>query len=93
MLLTHGHNDHVGDAVAILKKTGAMLVANFEICMYLVGKGVSGDKINPGNHRRHGRLRRLHHHLRPGAAFFVLSGRGGQNIYLGNPARAGAAFS
>lgn len=49
VLLTHGHNDHVGDAVAILKKTGAMLVANFEICMYLVGRGVSGDKINPGN--------------------------------------------
>ena len=26
-----------------------MLVANFEICMYLVGQGVSDDKINPGN--------------------------------------------
>ncbi len=49
VLLTHGHNDHLGDSVAILKKTGAMLVANFELCMYLVGQGVSGDKINPGN--------------------------------------------
>jgi L-ascorbate metabolism protein UlaG (beta-lactamase superfamily) len=49
VLLTHGHSDHVGDAVDILKKTGAMLVANFELCMYLVGKGVSGDRINPGN--------------------------------------------
>lgn len=49
VLLTHGHNDHVGDSVAILKKTGAMLVANFELCMYLVGQGVSGDTINPGN--------------------------------------------
>ena len=49
VLLTHGHNDHVGDAVAILKKTGAQLVANFEICMYLVGQGVSDDSINPGN--------------------------------------------
>ena len=45
----HGHNDHLGDAVAILKKTGAQLVANFEICMYLVGQGVSDNKINPGN--------------------------------------------
>ena len=35
--------------MAILKKTGAMLVANFEVCMYLVGQGVSGDRINPGN--------------------------------------------
>ncbi|WP_274629184.1 metal-dependent hydrolase [Arvimicrobium flavum] len=50
VLLTHGHNDHIGDSAAILKKTGAMLVANFEICMYLVGQGVSGDRINPGNH-------------------------------------------
>ncbi|MFI0846235.1 metal-dependent hydrolase [Mesorhizobium sp. IMUNJ 23232] len=49
VLLTHGHNDHVGDAADILKKTGAQLVANFEICMYLVGQGVAGDKINPGN--------------------------------------------
>ena len=49
VLLTHGHNDHVGDALAILKKTGAQLVANFEICMYLVGQGASGDRINPGN--------------------------------------------
>ena len=49
LLLTHGHNDHVGDAVEILKATGAMLVANFEICMFLVGQGVSGERINPGN--------------------------------------------
>jgi L-ascorbate metabolism protein UlaG (beta-lactamase superfamily) len=49
VLLTHGHNDHIGDAVDILTKTGAQLVANFELCMYLVGRGVSGEKINPGN--------------------------------------------
>ena len=49
VLLTHGHNDHIGNAADILKKTGAQLVANFEICMYLVSQGVSGDRINPGN--------------------------------------------
>jgi L-ascorbate metabolism protein UlaG (beta-lactamase superfamily) len=49
VLLTHGHNDHLGDAADIVKKTGAQLVANFEICMYLVGQGVSDEKINPGN--------------------------------------------
>lgn len=31
ILLTHGHFDHVGDAVAIAEKTGARLVANFEL--------------------------------------------------------------
>ncbi len=49
VLLTHGHNDHVGDAAAILKHTGAQLVANFELCMHLVGQGVSDTRVNPGN--------------------------------------------
>ena len=31
ILITHGHFDHVGDAVAIAKKTKARLVANFEL--------------------------------------------------------------
>ncbi|MEX0343883.1 MAG: metal-dependent hydrolase [Rhizobiaceae bacterium] len=50
VLLTHGHADHIGDAAEILKSSGAMLVANFEICMFLVGQGVEEGKINPGNH-------------------------------------------
>lgn len=49
VLLTHGHSDHIGDALAILKETGAMLVANFEIAMFLAGKGVRRGKLNPGN--------------------------------------------
>src|SRR5262245_5598871 len=28
ILLTHGHRDHVGEAVAIAKKTGAALITN-----------------------------------------------------------------
>jgi L-ascorbate metabolism protein UlaG (beta-lactamase superfamily) len=31
ILITHGHFDHVGEAVAIAKKTGARLVTNFEL--------------------------------------------------------------
>ncbi len=31
ILITHGHADHVGDAVAIAKKTGARLITNFEL--------------------------------------------------------------
>ncbi|MGE0231351.1 MAG: metal-dependent hydrolase [Flavobacteriaceae bacterium] len=48
VLLTHGHDDHIGDTAAICKATGATLVANFEICMYLNGQGV--ENISPGNH-------------------------------------------
>jgi L-ascorbate metabolism protein UlaG (beta-lactamase superfamily) len=36
ILITHGHFDHVGDAVAIAKKSGAKLVANFELGTNLV---------------------------------------------------------
>lgn len=50
VLLTHGHDDHIGNALDICKTSGAQLVANFEICMYLVGQGVSDSQINPGNH-------------------------------------------
>lgn len=47
ILLTHGHDDHVGDSVEIAKKTGAKVVANFEICMWLNAKGV--ENIDPMN--------------------------------------------
>ncbi|EFO29338.1 metal-dependent hydrolase [Roseibium sp. TrichSKD4] len=45
VLLTHGHDDHVGDSIEILKKTGAQLTANFEICMWAGAKGI--ENINP----------------------------------------------
>lgn len=47
ILLTHGHSDHVGDTIAIAGKTGAKVVANFEICMWLASQGV--EKIDPMN--------------------------------------------
>lgn len=50
VLVTHGHHDHLGDAQAILNASSAQLVANYEICMYLAGKGLSQKRINPGNH-------------------------------------------
>ena len=36
LLVTHGHFDHVGDAVAIAKKTKARLVTNFELSMNMI---------------------------------------------------------
>jgi len=41
ILVTHGHGDHIGDAVAIAKRTGATIIANFEIHNL-----VSKDKVN-----------------------------------------------
>jgi len=49
VVLTHGHSDHVGDTVAIIQRTGAKLVATFELCQYLGAKGVQAtDPMNTG---------------------------------------------
>lgn len=41
ILVTHGHYDHVGDAAAIAKRTGAMVISNFEIAEWMRKQGVS----------------------------------------------------
>jgi L-ascorbate metabolism protein UlaG (beta-lactamase superfamily) len=49
ILVTHGHGDHVGDTVEIAKATGAKVVTNFDLCMYLAKQGVeSFDPMNTG---------------------------------------------
>jgi L-ascorbate metabolism protein UlaG (beta-lactamase superfamily) len=45
ILITHGHGDHIGDAVAIARRTGAMAISNFEICNWLQAQGVS--RVHP----------------------------------------------
>lgn len=48
ILLTHGHNDHVGDTVAIAKRTGALVVALNELAVYLGSKGIETHPMNIG---------------------------------------------
>src|SRR2546423_2975505 len=40
ILISHGHSDHVGDAVALQKKTNAKIVAAFELGAQLAAAGV-----------------------------------------------------
>jgi L-ascorbate metabolism protein UlaG (beta-lactamase superfamily) len=47
ILLTHGHADHVGDTIALAKKTGATVVTNYDLCMWLAAQGV--EKFDPMN--------------------------------------------
>ncbi len=39
ILLTHGHHDHVADLIPLAEKTGATIIASFEIAAYMEGKG------------------------------------------------------
>ena len=40
ILITHGHGDHVGDAVAIAKRTGAKVISVNEIAAWFSKQGV-----------------------------------------------------
>ena len=40
ILLTHAHNDHVGDTVSIARRTGAKVIATFELGTWLGQQGV-----------------------------------------------------
>ncbi|PYR31136.1 MAG: metal-dependent hydrolase, partial [Acidobacteria bacterium] len=40
MLVTHGHEDHTADAVAVARETGAEVVAPYELALWLRQKGL-----------------------------------------------------
>ncbi len=40
ILVSHGHGDHLGDAVEIAKRTGATTISNYEIQTWLASQGV-----------------------------------------------------
>ncbi|KUO97088.1 metal-dependent hydrolase [Ferroacidibacillus organovorans] len=48
ILLTHAHSDHVGDTVAIAKRTGAQVVAVFELAAWLMGQGIQVHPMHLG---------------------------------------------
>lgn len=52
ILLTHGHGDHVMDAERIAKRTGAMIVSNYEIATWYESKGITNvHGMNHGGQR------------------------------------------
>lgn len=48
VLISHGHGDHIADAVSIARRTGATCISNFEITQWLGAQGIA--KIHPLNH-------------------------------------------
>ncbi len=49
IIVSHGHGDHMGDAVAIAKRTGATIIGNYEIAMTCANQGAKNiHPMNPG---------------------------------------------
>ena len=48
VLVTHGHFDHVGDAVEIAKNNNAPVIAPFELVNYCTEKGATGHPMHIG---------------------------------------------
>ena len=49
ILITHGHADHTGDAVAVARSSGAPVVAPYEVSVWLGKKGLQKvTGMNPG---------------------------------------------
>lgn len=79
ILISHGHGDHLGDAVPIAKRTGALVISNYEIASYCQSQGCKAHPQHIGGSRNYpfGNLKlTIAHH---GSSF--PDGR-----YAGNPA-------
>jgi L-ascorbate metabolism protein UlaG (beta-lactamase superfamily) len=92
ILVSHGHGDHVGDTLAIAKRTGAKVISNHEIAGWLSKQGVDahGQHIGGGYHHPFGYLKltqALHGSALPDGSYggnpagFLLTTNDGQKIY------------
>lgn len=53
ILISHGHGDHVGDAVNIAKRTGALVISNFEIATWFENQGIEAHPQHLGGGYQH----------------------------------------
>lgn len=93
VLITHGHGDHVGDAVEIARRSNALVISNFEICNWIAKQGVKTHAQHLGGGFRHpfGYLKltlALHGSALPDGSYggnpagFLLTTNEGQKIYM-----------
>lgn len=52
IVVTHGHGDHLGDSVDIAKRTGALVVSNFEIVNWFGARDCQGHPMHIGGGRQ-----------------------------------------
>lgn len=48
IIVTHGHNDHLGDTVELAKEHDALVIGNFELATYLGWQGVKTHGMSIG---------------------------------------------
>ena len=93
ILVSHGHGDHVGDAVAIARRTGAKIISNFEIANWFEKQGleVHAQHLGGGFQHPFGYLKltlALHGSALPDGSYggnpagFLLTAPDGQKIYM-----------
>ena len=93
ILVSHGHGDHVGDAIAIAKRTGATVISNAEIAGWFEGQGIKAHAQHIGGGFKHpfGYLKltlALHGSALPDGANggnptgFLLTTNDGKKIYM-----------
>jgi L-ascorbate metabolism protein UlaG (beta-lactamase superfamily) len=93
ILVSHGHGDHIGDAVEIAKRTNALVISNAEISGWLQKKGIKTHAQHLGGGYNHpfGYLKltcALHGSGLPDGSYggnpagFLLTTHAGKKIYL-----------
>ncbi|MBN1147821.1 MAG: metal-dependent hydrolase [Anaerolineales bacterium] len=94
ILVSHGHGDHVGDAIAIARRTGATVIANFEIATWFEAQGIHNvhpQHLGGGFAYPFGYLKltlALHGSALPDGSYggnpagFLLTSPGGQKVYM-----------
>ena len=93
ILISHGHGDHFGDTIEISKRTGALVISNFEIAEWMGKQGVKTHAQHIGGGFKHpfGYLKltlALHGSALPDGSYggnpagFLLTTAEGKKIYL-----------
>ncbi len=94
ILVSHGHGDHVSDVVPIAKRTGALVISNFEIATWCEQQGIKNvhaQHIGGGHRHPFGYLKltlALHGSALPDGSDggnpcgFLLTANDGKKVYL-----------